>query len=271
MQKNYKEKFPQWCQDTVKNGGNYTLCLGDDADSIIASMFIELFTGSKVNYFYNFSNLYAIEPKHNGNAIGVDMDLTKGKCWGNHACRISNSDYINNNCANINNIEGITRSNYGKKYAGSTLLTVLAFYGFDISYLSEEAKKILIAIDASYKGYYNTAFRKQHEYYFTEILEYHSMYEIVRQNEESEFKRIIDKYKLYEKICLSAEGVLETTIDLKGLSEVFDMPFSLPKNKFILHTEFDRMLPAQIEYSIQSKDDFGDVFSFALNFRNRAV
>ena len=227
-----KEKFPRWCRDGEKR----TLAKSNDFDSLMGCHILGL-KGHEISHFYDFTTLYrSIEhPEATRDIIGVDIDLSKSgnKCWGNHTVLMGNDDIVNTDCANFNVIDRVTRLNYYSKYAGSTTLTIMSYHDFDISQLSEEAKMILLAIDGAYIPFYpwkkdfSGTMRK-----YLKIMEYEELIEVAERHSKKEFEELIAKYNLNGKINMNSEGYLETSIDLKGLSEVFLMDFKLATDKF---------------------------------------
>lgn len=222
MNKSYKDKFPEWCFDDVKK---FDLVLSDDIDSLSTCIALNMIKGYEISHFYNFKSLYRQEGSEKNKLIGVDMDLIKGRSFGNHPTGV-----FNELGANLNIIEGINTDNYTKKYAGSCILTVLSLYDVDISHLTEEAKMVLLSIDASFKMYKFNPFNAKR--WIKDVLGFDDLYELLETHTPEEFYQLIDKYKLYEKIHIDDKGTLKTDIDLEGLSKLFNVSFSMPKNKF---------------------------------------
>lgn len=249
MKKEYKDKFPEWCNDTTTK---YSLCLTDDLDSLFSCILLNKIKGYEIEWFYRFDSLGSIQGA-NKKAIGVDADLVKGKCWGNHVTLLSSKDTVNKSCANINNIDNISRENYYYKYCGSTLLTIMSYYNIDISTLSEEAKMVLLAIDSTYLGYYADwkTFKDRNKYYLVEVMNYEELYKVQQRHTKEEFDLLQDKYKLKSKIE-TIKGRLQTGIDLEGLSELFNLPFVLPKDTFNLRLQLNNKSKAlgKYDYSI---------------------
>lgn len=223
MNKEFKEKYPEWCNDKKK----YYMCLSDDIDSLFSCILLQKIKGYKISHFYSFDKMYKADIyKTNKKLCGVDMDLTNGRCWGNHP-----TGFKNKNSANINVIQGISNVDYFKKYAGSTLLQIISYYGVDIKSMTEEAQMVLLAIDTTFKQYaFNSSLSK---YYLCDILELPELYKLCESYTQQEFYDLIVKYKLHKKIIMNEDGKLITEIDLKGLSNLFDgLSFLLPQNNF---------------------------------------
>lgn len=230
MDKEYKQKYPEWTRD----GKKYYMTMSDDLDSFFSCLLLKKILDYEITHYYDFDGLYQGDNYiYDGTIlVGVDMDIVKPgyRVWGNH-CTCSKN---NLNAANINNIEKINLNNYCNKFAGSTLLQIISYYNLDISMLSEEAMMILLAVDTTFKMY---SFNKNNcKYYLVDILELPELYALCEEHSQEEFYDLIKKYNLHEKIYIE-NGVLETEIDLKSLEKIFNMPFILPKNKFeLVHT-----------------------------------
>ncbi|HHV73424.1 MAG TPA: hypothetical protein GXX41_02000 [Thermoanaerobacterium sp.] len=221
MEAEIRAKFPNWIDDD----GYYDLCLTDDIDSLFSCLLLENIKHWKINYFYDFKALYRNKSSPN-QAIGVDLDLVEGKTFGNHVT------FFNPQSANLNTIAGIKRENYTEKYALSTLLMIMSLYDIDISQFNEEQLMTILSIDSAYLGFYNSYFRKYFEYWVS-ILEYPFLFDFLEKHRPEEFEIIKRKYRLNEKIKINKKtGILETSINLAGLSELFSMPFYLAQLDF---------------------------------------
>lgn len=228
MNKEYKDKFPTWCGNNKK----YYMCLTDDLDSLFSCLLLQQIKGYEISHFYSFNALYKGDnyKKDNYKLIGVDMDLVDKSCWGNHVTGVNNPL-----SANLNVIEGINTNNYFTKYAGSTLLQIISYYDIDISMLSEEAKMVLLCVDSTYLGYYLKQYpqpQRANKKYLCDVLELEELYKLQQEHSKEEFDKLQEKYNLKKKIFVNEEGKLKTAIDLQGLTELFNLPFLLPKNQF---------------------------------------
>ena len=257
MIKEYKERMPEWCFDDVKR---FDLVLSDDIDSLSSCVALNIIKEYEITHFYNFNSLYRQEGSEKHKLIGVDMDLIHRRSFGNHPVGVNN-----NKGANLNIIEGINTNNYTKKYAGSCILTILSLYDVDISQLTEEAKMVLLSIDASFKMY---GFNKDNcRKWIKDILGFDELYELLENHSQQEFYDLIDKYKLYKKIHIDEKGTLETEIDLQGLSELFNVSFSMPKNSFIKTNTYHDKGVATADYTAfckQLKENNKEIFSQAI-------
>ena len=262
MNKKYAAKFPEW----TKNN-KYNMCLSDDLDSLFSTILLNKILGYEVTHFYDFSNIYkAIDYKANDDVIAVDVDTIYTKCWSNHVVPFDNPD-----SANLNQVENIDRYNYYSKYAGSTLLQIISYYDLDISMLSEEAKLVLLSVDSTFMMY---NFNKDNcQKLLVNVLELPELFELCKKysNEQSEFYKIQDKYKMKEKIYINNDGMLETSIDLEGLSKLFGMSFILLKNKFkATHTlHIEHLYDVQLDDFIKElQEKHKTIFSAARTRKN---
>lgn len=245
LKKELKSKFPEWLKMNEKDGRG--LCLSDDFDSFLSCKLIEKITGMKIKGFYDFDFLYGTEDKK-WDLIGVDIDLIKGDCWGNHT-----TYNYNPNSANINNLLKIGRGiHYTRKFAVSTVLTVISYYNYDISNLSLEAKRLLLAIDSTYLSY---KFNKNLCKSYFEKYELMELYEVLESTDLLEFERLKYKYNLKNgskdaKIWMKEGlvGLLDTDIDLIGLSELLQLDLSLPTEGFLIDEEFEQAYIELKEY-----------------------
>ncbi|WP_031314119.1 hypothetical protein [Caldanaerobacter subterraneus] len=256
MREDIKKLFPEW----TNSDNYYDLCLTDDIDSLLSCIFLKRIKGYEINYFYDFTNIYSTN-KATNQVIGVDTDLVKGKCWGNHVVIEKNKE-----SANLNRVLNISSKNYTNKYAGSTLLTILSYYDVDISHLSEEALMILLCIDSAFLGFYDAKFKEVHKYYLGDILQFPELLEVEERHTKKEFEGIQKKYRLKEKIKINKEGMLYTDIALPELEAVLGIPIQLPDIKFYPRKTFQTDLTTQ-EYYTTIKN-FVNIFSSAMIKKN---
>lgn len=273
----YKDKFPTWCDD---DDINYNLCLGDDVDSLLVTNFLECEKLYNTKFFYDFDMLYKQKNYKAEKIIGCDIDFVIGdlRCWGNHVTALSKNDRINKNSANLNNIECITRANYTDKYAGSTLATVLSYYDFDISNLSEEGKMLIMCIDSHFQGFYSNRFHDTQKKYLVDILEYPELYDIIKRHSKQDFINMQAKYNLKNgKIWINKDGFLQTNINLNSISDILNTSITLPKIQFKpffkkKDEEYLTMIQKYIDTKyIQNRDDIQEnIFSYAQTYKNTA-
>jgi len=252
MRDDIKQLFPKW----VNSNEYYDLCLSDDIDSLLSCIFLEKIKEYKINYFYDFINIYSTNQATN-RMIAVDVDLQKGKCWGNHVIIGENKE-----SANLNRVLNISSRNYSNKYAGSTLLTILSYYDMDISHLSEEGKMILLCVDSAFLGFYDDYFKEVHKKYIGDILQFPELLKVEERHTKEEFEELQKKYRLKEKIKINKEGMLYTDIALSELGAVLGIPLKLPNLKFYSRKSFQTDL-ITIQYYSTVKN-FVNVFSSAM-------
>lgn len=264
MKQEVKEKFPSWVNDTDKQ---YSLCLSNDLDSLLSCIFLKQFKGYDISHFYTFSSIGQIEGhKHVPySLIGVDIALENGRCWDNHVTMLNRNDSVNEQSANLNAINKISRSNYFSKFCGSTLLQILSYYSFDMSTLSEEAKMILLCIDSSFLPFY-TSFKDVGTHCMKDILEFPELVELTEKYTENDFKMLNIKYNLKAPITVK-RGYLHTDIDLAGLSKVFLMPIQLPTKGFEPLGEFEEGGQSIMKGSYSKSKPTG-LFSIAVTNRD---
>ena len=240
----------------------YDLILSNDVDSLYSCILLEQVKGYEINYFYDFRNLYQFMTSQN-ECIGVDIDLTEGYCISNHVTRLSEQDKHNPKALNLNN--AITNDNYKEKYSGSTVLYLYRLLKLPLPD-TEQGKMILLAIDASFKGFYNPDFHAIHKYYLVDILGFEELYYLCQKYTLEDFINLIIKYNLNGKIWFNNCG-LQTNIKLRELQEVLKLPFFMPKNKFTKIKEFEYITkPISNEKTKEELDS--NIFSLALTRKN---
>jgi len=240
----------------------YDLILSNDIDSLYSCIIIEQTKGYKINYFYDFRNLYQSKQTQN-KYIGIDIDLVEGYCISNHVTRLSEQDKHNPKALNLNN--AITNDNYKEKYSGSTVLYLYRLLKLPLPD-TEQGKMILLAIDASFKGFYNPDFHAIHKHYLVDVLEFEELYYICQKYCIDDFISIIIKYNLNGKIWFN-NGGLQTNIKLRELQEVLGLPFFMPRIKFTKIKEFECITrPITNEKTKEEIDS--KIFSLALTRKN---
>ena len=250
------------------------MALTDDLDSLFSCVMLQEIKGYEISNFYSFSKLYIVEDYERNldlelvGLVGIDLDLVEHedyspRCWGNHVTVDKNE-----NSANLNVIKGIGSSNYYSKYCGSVLLQIISYYDIDISILSEEAMMVLLCVDSTYLMYdFNQANCKK---WLVDILELPELYELCKKYSRKDFEALHQKYNLKSKIKMF-NGELKTGLDLKGLSELFDLPFILPKFKFNeTNTYIDKGLPLwkYKDFKVEVEANGGEIFSEALTSKD---
>lgn len=268
MKQELKNKFPEWCQTKDYD----TIFMTNDFDSWFGSKLLEK-GETKIRYFFDNQFVYQIDDDYKTtSAVAIDCDLVKGKCWGNHVTLMSKDDEVNEKSANVNNIYRINaRNNYTKKYCGSTTLQIMAYYDYDISKLSLEAKKILLCIDSHYVGLKNDRF-KQTQFQWLRRLGYEELIEVAENTTEREFQQIQNKYNLKNEIWMDWDGLLKTDIKLDELSKLFNMDLSLPKEQFI-YTGIEMGTATQNITYIRTKEELTDrrIFIYVQTYRKSGL
>lgn len=266
MIKEIREKYPQWCGNEETK---FDLCLSDDLDSLFSCIILNKIRSYEVKYFYDFNNIYEKEnhDRENIPCIGVDIDLIKGKCWGNHVTMLSANDNYNKQCANLNNILKINPNNYYTKFCGSTVLQIISYYNIDTSNLSEEAKMILLCIDSTFLGYWfnNGQWCKK----YLEMLELDDLLDVLYWHDKQEFEQINYRYNLKSKIYIDDDnGKLNTNIRLDKLEELFpNLSFVLPKINFECIHSFNYNTKYNTNFN---KNEIKNLFSFVVTGKNKA-
>lgn len=264
MKKEFKEKFPQW----VFKENDFTVCISDDIDSLVGATILKQTKGWEVEHFYDFHNLYSTDKTDKRKAVGVDIALVKGMTFDNHVTMLSSNSQPNTNSANPNIIEGISRDNYTNKYAMSTVLLLYALYDVPLP-STEDGKLMLMAIDSSFLGYYKGFKKVQCEW-----LEKMGMEEMIRLQERHsliDFANVKRRFDSSEKILFNKYGVLETKIQLEGISNLLELDIQLPDKIFEIRKQFNRK---SYELKRDSIYDNGIVeinynpFSYALTGKN---
>lgn len=230
MDKDFIEKigFEDWFK---KLDSTYNLMGSNDIDSHFSCFLLSDWFGCEMDLFNSFSTIYNresvdIRTIEASSLVGVDVDLTKNKCFGNHITYLQNPDVISLN----KGLKYGCREYFGK-FAGSTLITILSIYNYDLKDFTEEQLEVLISVDTAFKQYsFNPELFKK---YYNDILEYPIFIDIVSKHDNEYFYNIIKEYKLHEDIIVNDEGYLETEIELDRLSDLFNVDLSLTTEKFI--------------------------------------
>jgi hypothetical protein len=261
MQKGIKEALPIWWQSLNKKDS--FLVLSDDIDSLLSCIFLNQKFDIPIGAFYDFNFLYHNPTITKGKkAIFVDIDTAKYNCFSNHVTIVGNKNAINLN-------QGIYINNYHHKYAGSTLLTILSLFDFDFTSLNDEQIKLLLCIDVSFKGFYNSNF-KETWLKWMKVLEFPGAADVVQNTDFSYFSKLIGKYKLNEKIKMDNNNYLNTRIDLESIESDFGFKMNLPDIKFTDTKAKFNNLKTQCFADIREANRSGILFSNAMTFKGAA-
>lgn len=231
MIKVIKDRFPEWCN----NKGNYALTLTDDLDSLLSCAILHQLFGYEINQFYSFKTLYSVDQSISKEHIGVDLDIMQGKTWSNHVTRVHNHDWVNPDAANLNTLMHVSTDNYFKKYAGSTVLTLYAYYDLPLP-VSIEGKRLLLAIDSAYLGHYRNSFNTIHTKWL-EAMGLNGLIDTLNQTDEKEFNWLNSAYHLKDKIYIDQKGFLYANIN-QNIQTIFLHNFDLPSLKFQVQSKF---------------------------------
>lgn len=261
-----KSKFPAWAYDNVH--GKYDLCLSNDLDSLLSCLYLKQNKEYNINYFYDFTALYKANDTGKP-LIGVDMALERGKVWDNHITKLSRSDKVNPDSANVNAVTGISRDNYYTKFCGSTLLQIISYYSIPLP-ISREGKIILLAIDSTFLGYYHNDFRAINRNWLEQLELYELLHMLDSGIHKSEFYRVKQQYNLDAPIKVNENGKLETEIDLAAMQGFFDFPLSLSAEKFNQTHTFNQTSKFEMDRNKEfSKHNINGLYSIALTHKNK--
>ena len=265
MQKQLKDKFPQWCKDTTK--GKYNLYITNDADALLSGSYNKQLHNYEVTRMFDFKSIYATESNEGKEFIGVDMALEHGKVWDNHITRLTRMDIANPESANVNTVSDINRKNYRTKYAGSTVLQIMSYYNIPLP-KSREGKLVLLTIDSSFKGFYNSDFRDICISWLQQ-LELYDLIDSLHDTKENEFKRVKQQYNLGSEIRVDENGKLQTEMNLAAMQSVLDIPLSLSEEKFTKTHTFETTGKWTMDKDAKnSKHEIDELYSIALTSSN---
>lgn len=268
MKQELKNKFPEWC----KTKDYDTIFVTNDFDSWFGSKLLES-KDAKIGFFFDNKFVYKLENLEKPKAVvAIDCDLVRGRCWGNHVTMMSKDDEVNEKSANVNNIYKINaRNNYTDKYCGSTVLQIMSYYDYDISNLSDEAKKVLLCIDSHYIGLKNDRF-KHTQFKWLKRLGYSELIEVAENTTIDEFEQLQKKYNLKSEILMDWDGYLKTNIKLDELSELFNMDLSLPQQKWI-YTDIEIGTATQNITFIRTKEELTNrkLFIYVQTYRKSGL
>jgi len=265
MQKQLKKAFPKWIDNMKKD--KHVLSLSDDLDSLLGCSLLRNYFGLEINQFYDFNKIYEIIPT-NKEVIGVDQAIQHGKTFDNHVVAFNYDDYINNESANINAILRINRENYTDKYCMSTALLIYSLYNIPLP-STLEGKRVLLAIDSGYLGFYSDFFKDTYLSYIRQM-ELDPLIEVLERSTINDFEEVKRKYHLKSKITINENGILKTDIDLSSLESLFLLDLSLPEQPFTLVKTLNKPRKGQVnpnkKYSVKN---IKNLYSFALTKKNQ--
>lgn len=285
MKKEIKERFPNWCNDTE----NYDLILSDDIDSLMCYSFQNRRFNREVKYFFDVNykkitsynpvgvqKLYSIEGHKQPNqdkVLGLDLALEYGiKTWDNHIVKISDTDKVNSNSANMNIAQNIYQTNYTTKYIVSSFITMLSFYEVNISKWTKDQLSVLCCIDGLYTPFDITKpFAKRGRDNLRD-LGYEFLADFIIEN-TTYIQALEQRLNLKKgKIKVNNLGALKTDIDLVELSKIFKFEIELPQGKFIGRQEFrSKIVELNRINEKKALENEKALFNFALIYKNKCV
>lgn len=202
---------PDWFK--VEGEERYMM-VGDDADSLLSAMVLEQYLGWKYNWFYDFESVHVSDKSiSTRKRVGIDMALDNNeKTIDNHVTIMSNHEKVNPYSVNLNCMYEQSSINYGRKYAGSTLLLVWSLLGIPLPE-SDEGKRILLSIDSAHKGHYNKTFKETHNNWL-KMLGFEELIEFLERTNKNVFYETQRDFSLNEKVYLDDNGKIGTRIDM---------------------------------------------------------
>lgn len=243
MEKEIKDKFPDWCGDAETK---FELLLSDDIDSLMCYVYQNEKFDRKCKWFYetgaytNYQHIYKQEDYiKEESVLGLDIALQgKIRCWDNHVTKYLRDDTVNPNSANMN--KDISSSNYYSKYCISSFITMLSYYDEDLTKWTKEQLGVLCAIDGLYQPFLprNTKFQRTATNNLKR-LDYSFLADFMQENIKY-IEELKSNLKLDEKIKVNEDGYLTTKMDLVGLSNIFGCDIELPDIKFKLRSTLQR-------------------------------
>lgn len=248
----------------------------DDWDSLLSGCGLKEVKGLEVNKFFNFKQMYAINPNDDRPDIGIDMARKFGMTYCNHMQLFYSNSNVNKQSANLNNIKGIHNKDYYKKYPLSTFLLICSMYDIPLDYNNKGLIKFLLAVDSSYKGFYakNSYFKQiyvdwMEELGFTKMLDILAKTDVKEFNDEDEGWLAIIKNR-GDKLYIDDNGFMQFgNYDLDKMSRNLGFKVELPKEQFTLIEEYDRKFFTMDELRDLSKND--NVYSYALTYKGKGV
>lgn len=169
--------------------------------------------------------------------VGVDLDLRKGKSFGNHVTMLNSEDEPNEKCVNISNYLGKHRDIYKEKYNLSTTLMIWDIYDLPKNNLTEDLMMLLLCIDGAYCSYFNPDFTERNMTFLVDILEWPELYDCETRHSIREFDLFKQRYRVYSRIWRTRYNTLNTNICMNDINEILflnniDIQLSLPHKKF---------------------------------------
>lgn len=276
MKTEIKNLMPEW----VHEKQDRTLTLTNDLDSLISCSLLKHLFGYEINHFYTFSRFATLDQFDTRKSIGVDMSLTNGYCYDNHLNMLTPTSYKNLNSANINTALNLSRDNYSQKFSMSTLIFLWSLYDVPMP-TTEEGKKILLAIDSGFKGWYPEPYRHILENTLG-ILEMTELIDVMERTPIADMYDFIGKHELDTSIILRGSGKNKDKLnfqssgrninpflyglDLEWLSEQLGFPIELPTESF---TTVQNLSNKELEWHELDQKTIDGSFSYAFTYKNK--
>ncbi|MFP3356753.1 hypothetical protein R0K17_05270 [Planococcus sp. SIMBA_143] len=276
MKKEIKDLLPNW----VNEKQDRTLTLTNDLDSLISCSLLKHLFGYEINHFYTFSRFATLNQSDTRKSIGVDMALTRGYCYDNHLNMLTSASYKNPDSANINTALNLSRENYSHKFSMSTLIFLWSLYDVPMT-ITEDGKKILLAIDSGFKGWYPEPYRHILENTL-DMLEMTELIEVMERTPIGDMYDFISKHELDSSIRLRQSGkhdgklIIDPSgrninpflygLDLEWLSEQLGFPIELPTEKF---TTVQKLSNKELEWHELDQKTIDGSFSYAFTYKNK--
>lgn len=270
LREEYVEMLPTWLEEEKLD-----LVLSDDIDSLASCALLTKVKGWNIRYFYDFENIYASKKlstdlKKQGklnNKCYVDVAVQNGYAFDNHLSTLTYDDEWNEDMININMWSDACNDYYTLKYSGSTLLEVWSILDYPLP-KTEEGKMLLLAIDSSFKGFYNERFADVQTEYLIDVLGFEELYDVLDRHEAYEFYNIIKKYKLNSEITYK-NGILKTDLNLSVISKLLGIEITLPTDEFFCYKNFEIIEDDIDEYEDRASGIDKNIFSLALTYKNK--
>ena len=276
MKKEIKVLLPNWVNEVQDRN----ITLTNDLDSLISANLLKHLFGYEINHFFSFGSFSTIDLADERKSIGVDMALTKGYTYCNHLTKLTPSSYQNPDSANLNLALNISRENYSQKFSMSTLIFLWSLYDVPLP-VTEDGKKILLALDAGMKGWYPPAYRHILEDTL-ETLEMTELIEVMENTPLADMYDFIGKHELDSTIRLRQSGkkagklYFETSgrninpfkygLNLEWLSEQLGFPIELPTDHFTTVAKFHNK---EMDWHELSNKAIESSFSYAFVYKNK--
>lgn len=275
MKEKIKEKFPNWCSNVDTK---YDLMITDDIDSLMCYIYQKQKFNRECTAFLDVNHkkvkvnqegiqrLYCTKNLDFNNIIALDSGLENIKTWDNHVVKTQKDDNYNTESANLNVILDIKKDNYTKKAVISSYITMLSYYGEDLTKWTKEQLCVLCAIDGLYLPFLNTKFESTARYNL-DLLECGFLADFIKENIE-EIQKTEERLNLKQgKIWVNLWGELQTDIKIRELSKIFRYDIELPEGFYTPFKDYKSFI-----YTNKNKSDVkGKIFNFVLTYRNNFI